>query len=98
MAQAVSCKPATVEDRVQSHVIACRVCSRQSGTGPGLSQQTSVFPPLSRISERLILNILTLLLLEQTGDNWKASNKTMFFGISRDKYCQFHVSVGYSVN
>ena len=69
MAQAVSCQPVTAEDRVKSHVNSCRLCSRQSGTREGLSQQTSGFPPPppSRIPPRPILNTLTLLILEKNG-------------------------------
>jgi hypothetical protein len=44
MAQAVSRRPLTAEDRVRSRVGPCGICGGQSGTGIGVSPSTSVFP------------------------------------------------------
>jgi hypothetical protein len=44
MAQAVSRRPLTAEDRVRSQVGPCGICGGQSGTGIGFSPSTSVFP------------------------------------------------------
>jgi hypothetical protein len=44
MAQAVSCRPPTAEDRVRSRLSPCGVCGGQSGNGTGFSPSTSVFP------------------------------------------------------
>jgi hypothetical protein len=44
MAQAVSRRPLTAEDRVRSRVSPCGICGGQSGTGKGFSPSTSVFP------------------------------------------------------
>jgi hypothetical protein len=46
MAQVVSRRPLTAEDRVRAWVSPCGICgqSRQSGTGTGLSPTSSVFP------------------------------------------------------
>jgi hypothetical protein len=44
MAQAVSRRPPTAEDRVRTRVSACGICGGQSGTGTGFSPSSSVFP------------------------------------------------------
>ena len=44
MVQAVSRRTQTVEARVRSEASPCAICVGKSGTGPGFSQCTSVFP------------------------------------------------------
>jgi hypothetical protein len=44
MAQAVSRRPLTAEDRVRSRVGARGICGGQSDTGTGFSPSTSAFP------------------------------------------------------
>jgi hypothetical protein len=44
MAQAVSRRPLTAEDRFRSRVGPCGICGGQSGTGTGFPPSTSVFP------------------------------------------------------
>jgi hypothetical protein len=44
MAQAVSRRPLTAEARVRVRVSPCEICGGQSGTGTGLSPNSSVFP------------------------------------------------------
>jgi hypothetical protein len=43
MAQAVSCRPLTAEDRVRAWVCPCVICVGQSGTETGFSSSSSVF-------------------------------------------------------
>jgi hypothetical protein len=43
MAQSVSRRPLTAEDRVRSRVNQCGICGGRSGTGTGFSPSTSVF-------------------------------------------------------
>lgn len=42
MAQADSCRPVTLDVRVQSQAISCGICGRQRGIGTGFSPNTSV--------------------------------------------------------
>jgi len=44
MAQAVSCRPLTVETRVRSQVSPYEICGGQGGSGTGLSTNISGFP------------------------------------------------------
>jgi hypothetical protein len=44
MAQVVSRRPLTAMARVRARVNPCGICGRQSGTGTGLSPNSSVFP------------------------------------------------------
>jgi hypothetical protein len=44
MAQVVSLRPLTAEDRVHARVNPCGICGGQSDTGTGFSPSSSVFP------------------------------------------------------
>jgi hypothetical protein len=44
MAQAVSCRPLTAEDRVRARVGPCAICGEESGNGTGFSPNSSVSP------------------------------------------------------
>jgi hypothetical protein len=44
MAQAVSCRPLTVEAQVHVQINPCGICGGQSGTGTGFSLSSLVFP------------------------------------------------------
>jgi hypothetical protein len=44
MAQAVSRRPPTAEDRARSRVSPCGICRGESGSGTGFSSSNSVFP------------------------------------------------------
>jgi hypothetical protein len=67
MAQAVSRRPVTAEDRVRSWVSPCGICGRQSGTGTRFSPSVSVFPcqfhstgaPLLGKGQKIIIIFIT---------------------------------------